>query len=132
VEWAAEEFQTRTGIKCQLERPDADIAMDTASATALFRIVQQTLTNVARHANASEVNIRLTEEHGQLTLVVRDNGRGIGEEHLSSNRSLGLLGMRERVLLIAGELTISGSPGRGTTVRVRIPHSDGGKAGADK
>jgi signal transduction histidine kinase len=132
VEWAAEEFQTRTGIKCQLERPDADIAMDTESATALFRIVQETLTNVARHANASEVNIRLTEEHGQLTLEVHDNGRGIGEGQLAGNRSLGILGMRERALLIGGELTISGPPGLGTTVRVRIPHSDSGKAGAGK
>jgi signal transduction histidine kinase len=79
VEWAAEEFQARTGIKCHLDRPDADIGMDTGSATALFRIVQETLTNVARHANASKVNVRLAEEHGQLTLEVRDNGRGISE-----------------------------------------------------
>ncbi len=132
VEWAAEDFQVRTGIKCHLDRPDADIAVDTESATALFRIVQEALTNVARHANASEVNIRLAEEHGRLTLEVRDNGRGIGDEELSGNRSLGILGMRERALLAGGELTISGSPRLGTTIRVRIPHSDGGKAGADK
>lgn len=132
VEWAAEEFQARTGIKCHLDRPDADIGMDTESATALFRIVQETLTNVARHSNASEVNIRLAEEHGQLTLEVRDNGRGISQGQLSGNRSLGILGMREWALLAGGELTISGSPGQGTTVRVRIPHSDGGKAGAGK
>ena len=130
VEWAAEEFQARTGINCHLDRPDANIGMDTQSATALFRIVQETLTNVVRHANASEVNIRLAQEHGQLVLEVRDNGRGISEEQLSGNRSLGILGMRERALLIGGELTMSGSPGKGTTVTVRIPHSDGGKAGA--
>ena len=132
VEWAAEEFQARTGIKCHLNQPDADIGMDTETATALFRIVQETLTNVARHANSTEVNIRLADEHGQLILEVRDNGRGISEEQLSGNRSLGILGMRERVLLIGGELTISGSPGQGTIVRVRIPHSDGGKAGAGR
>ena len=132
VEWAAEEFQARTGIKCHLDRPDADIGMDTERATALFRIVQETLTNVARHANAGEVNIRLAEEHGQVTLEVRDNGRGISEGQLSGNRSLGILGMRERALLIGGELTISGSPGHGTTVRVRIPRSDGGKTGAGR
>jgi signal transduction histidine kinase len=129
AEWVAEEFQARTGIRCHLDRPDSVIGMDAESATALFRIVQESLTNVARHANASEVNIRLTDERGKLILEVRDNGRGIGEEQLSNNRSLGILGMRERVLLIGGELTISGSPGQGTTVRVRIPHSDGGKAG---
>lgn len=132
VEWAAEEFQARSGIKCSLARPDADIGLDTESATALFRIVQETLTNIARHANASEVNIRLTDERGQLTLEVRDNGRGISEDQLSGSRSLGILGMRERVLLIGGELTISGSPGQGTTVRVRIPRSAGGKDGTGK
>jgi len=124
VEWAAEEFQARTGIKCHIDLSDADIAIDSERATALFRIFQETLTNVARHANATEVNVRLAEENGYLTLEVRDNGRGIGDEQLSP-RSLGILGMRERALLIGGEFNISGSPGQGTTVRVRIPKATG-------
>ncbi len=124
VEWAAEEFQARTGIKCHIDLADADIAIDPERATALFRIFQETLTNVARHANATEVNVRLSEEDGYLVLEVRDNGRGIGREQLSA-RSLGILGMRERALLIGGELNISGSPGQGTMVRVRIPKAGG-------
>jgi signal transduction histidine kinase len=121
VEWAAEEFQARTGTTCELSLPGVDIALDPERATALFRILQETLTNVARHTNATRVDIRLAQENGDLILEVNDNGQGIGEEHPSESRSLGILGMRERALLLGGELTISGEPGKGTTVRVRIP-----------
>jgi PAS domain S-box-containing protein len=124
VEWAAEEFQARTGTKCELSLPGVDIALDPERATALFRILQETLTNVARHTNAARVDVRLAQENGNLILEVHDNGQGIGEEHLSESRSLGILGMRERALLLGGELTISGAPGKGTTVRVRIPQPD--------
>jgi signal transduction histidine kinase len=123
LEWAAEDFQTRTGTRCRVDLPDADIALDPERATALFRIFQETLTNVARHADATQVDVRLGKENGNLILEVRDNGKGISEEHLSAWRSLGILGMRERVLLLGGTLTISGTPGNGTTVRVLIPDS---------
>jgi signal transduction histidine kinase len=79
------------------------------------------LTNVARHAEATHVNVRLAREDSSLILEVRDNGKGIGEERLSAGRSLGILGMRERALLLGGELVISGAPGDGTTIRVLIP-----------
>jgi PAS domain S-box-containing protein len=121
VEWASEEFQARTGIKCRISLPDADIAIDPECATALFRIFQETLTNVARHANATRVNVRLTKEDGNLTLQVHDNGKGISEEQLSAASSLGILGMRERASLLGGELTITGAPGKGTTAIARIP-----------
>ena len=121
VEWAAEEFQARTGTKCEVSLPGMDIALDPERATALFRILQETLTNIARHANATRVDVRLAQENGDLILEVHDNGQGIGEEQLSTGSSLGILGMRERALLLGGELTISGEPGKGTTVRVRIP-----------
>jgi PAS domain S-box-containing protein len=121
VEWAAEEFQARTGIKCHVTLPDVDIAMDPERATALFRIFQETLTNVARHANATQVNIRLVQ-NGDLSLEVRDDGKGIPEKQLSAGQSLGILGIRERALLLGGELTISGGPGKGTIVKVRIPN----------
>jgi PAS domain S-box-containing protein len=121
VEWAAEEFEARTGTKCHVSLPNADIAMDPEHATAIFRIFQETLTNVARHANATEVNVRLAEENGDVSLEVRDNGKGISEEELSAGTSLGILGMQERALLLGGELTINGVPRKGTTVRVRIP-----------
>ena len=123
VEWVAEEFQARTGTKVQVSLPDADIAMDQERATALFRILQETLTNVARHANATQVDVRLANENGNLLLEVRDNGRGISEEQLSGGKSLGVLGMRERASLLGGEITISSLPGKGTTVSVRIPEA---------
>ena len=124
VEWAAEDFQARTGTNCEVSLPGVDIALDPERATALFRILQETLTNVARHANATRVDVRLAQQNENLILEIRDNGQGIGEEHLSESRSLGILGMRERALLLGGELTISGTPGKGTTVRVQIPLPD--------
>ena len=123
VEWAAEEFAARTGTKCLLDLFPEHIAIDSEIATAVFRIFQETLTNVARHANASEVKVQLAEEDGDLTLHVHDNGRGIGEDELVSANSLGILGMRERALLLGGTLTITGELGKGTTVRLRIPEA---------
>jgi len=125
VEWAAEEFQARTGTKCEVSLPDADIAMDPECTTALFRIFQETLTNVARHAKATKVSARLSKESGNVFLEVQDNGRGIDEKHLSAARSLGIMGMRERALLLGGDFTVRGAPGKGTTVEVRIPNADG-------
>jgi PAS domain S-box-containing protein len=121
VEWAAGEFAARAGTKCQLELPQDDVGIDQERATAVFRIFQETLTNVARHAHATEVHVRLVEDHGNLTLEVRDNGDGVSQEQLASGSSLGILGMRERTLLLGGEFAITGALGAGTTVRVRIP-----------
>lgn len=121
VEWAAEQFESMTGTTCLLELPADLVNIDPERATAVFRIFQETLTNIARHANASEVHVRLAREDGQLSLEVRDNGVGIREEKLSGSASLGILGMRERAHLLGGQLTVSGSPARGTLVRLRIP-----------
>jgi len=123
LEWAAEDFQTRTGTRCRVDLPDVNIALDPERATALFRIFQETLTNVARHANATQVDVRLGKENGNLILEISDNGKGISDEELTAKTSLGILGMRERVLLLGGTLTISGTPGKGTTVSVLIPAS---------
>jgi signal transduction histidine kinase len=123
IEWAGEGFASRTGTRCRLDLPQDDIAVDPERATAIFRILQETLTNVARHADASEVDVRLAKEDGGLILEVHDNGKGITEDQLSNGKSLGILGMRERAMLLGGELTISGLPGNGTTVRVRIPET---------
>ena len=79
---------------------------------------------MARHASASEVSVRLSKEGSNLFLEVHDNGKGIGGEQLSGGKSLGIAGMRERALLLGGEFTISGAPGQGTTVKVRIPDID--------
>jgi PAS domain S-box-containing protein len=121
LEWGAEEFQARTGIECLVSAPAPDAAIDADSATALFRIFQETLTNVVRHAGASRVRAVLSEDAGHLTLEVRDNGRGIREDQLSAAGSLGILGMRERASLRGGDLIIAGDDQGGTTVRVRIP-----------
>jgi len=132
MEWAAEEFQSRTKMKVDVRLPDVEIAIDTERSTALFRIFQETLTNVVRHANATQVNVRLAEENGFLLLEVHDNGRGIGPDQPSTGTSLGILGMRERALLLGGEFIIGGSPGKGTTVRVRIPKANRGQAEVGK
>jgi two-component system sensor histidine kinase UhpB len=121
VEWVAEDFQARTGTKVQLTLPEVDLIIDRERATALFRILQEILTNVARHANATHVNVRLVKEHGSLILEVHDNGKGVSKEELSAGRSLGILGMRERALLLGGKLAIGGAPALGTKVTVRIP-----------
>ena len=104
--------------------PNVDITVDADRATALFRIFQETLTNVARHAKATQVNIRLAKENGNLALEVHDNGLGISEEQLSAGKSLGILGMRERARLLGGEFIIRSVPGGGTTVRARIPRAE--------
>ena len=132
IEWAGEEFGARTGTKCRLELPSDDIAIDQEKATAIFRIFQETLTNIARHANANEVRARLATEDCNVTLEVRDNGVGIHEEKLRKGGSLGILGMRERVTLLGGDLTITSSPGNGTAVLVRIPQGPGNQEGTQR
>jgi signal transduction histidine kinase len=125
IEWAAEVFEGRTGTKCRLDLPREEITIDPTVATAVFRIFQETLTNVARHANASELQVRLAKVDNDLILEVQDNGKGIAEASLASGESLGILGMRERALLFGGELEINSAQGGGTKVRVRIPERAG-------
>jgi len=123
VEWVAKEFQTRTGTKVHVSLPNVEIAMDPERDTALFRILQETLTNVARHASATQVDVRLAKEDGTLILEVRDNGKGIRQDQLSGGKSFGVLGMQERAVMLGGEINITGIPGKGTTVSVRIPET---------
>jgi signal transduction histidine kinase len=123
-EWAGEEFGARTGITCRLDVPSEDIVVDPERATAIFRIFQEALTNIARHSDANEVRARLAAEGAHLTLEVYDNGKGISQETLRKG-SLGILGMRERATLLGGDLSIMCPPGQGTEVRVRIPQVAG-------
>jgi signal transduction histidine kinase len=129
MEWQAQEFQTRTGIACALTLPSNDVAMDRKRSTAMFRIFQETLTNVARHSNATHVSIILKKESGGMSLIVKDNGRGITEGEISDSKSLGLVGMRERALLLGGEFCIKGVPEKGTIVNVRVPTHETGETG---
>lgn len=121
IEWQANEFQSRTGIPCAVASTLHDATWDQDFSTVFFRIFQETLTNIIRHAQATRVDVSLAEENGQLVLTVSDNGRGISEEEIANTRSIGLVGMRERAMLIGGDIAIHGAPGKGTTVTARAP-----------
>jgi len=123
IEWQIQEFEKRTGIVCHFHSSLKHLDLDAERSTAVFRIFQETLTNVVRHAEATQVNIYLREEDDSLVLEVQDNGRGMTGRELSGSgtKSLGLLGMRERATMLDGEVNIIGRQGKGTTVGVRIP-----------
>jgi signal transduction histidine kinase len=121
IKWMAKNFQNRTGISCKVVVQGADKIPDATRATAIFRIVQEALTNVMRHAAASQVIVTLEKKDNILIAEVRDNGIGIKEGRIFDSKSLGLTGIRERVLLLGGEAVISGKPGEGTVVRVTLP-----------
>lgn len=123
VEWQAGQFQARTGIVVSCDCHLENVELSHEQATAVFRIFQEALTNVLRHARATRVEVALKREAAWLVLTVSDDGRGMTAEELSGSRTLGLLGMRERANLVGGELDIRGEEGRGTTVTVRIPVS---------
>ncbi len=121
IGWQARDFQLRTGIRCNVNLPPDSDGLDQERSTAVFRIFQEVLTNVARHANATRVDVFMRQDADTLTLEVQDNGRGISAAEMRGSKSLGLLGMRERVLLFSGKLDINGSRGRGTQVTVSLP-----------
>jgi signal transduction histidine kinase len=124
IEWQSEEFEKRTGIPCTITIDPKDITFDRDRNTALFRILQEALTNIARHAQAAEVNISLQLKDGRIELNVQDDGRGIREEELESPQAFGLMGLRERAIMFGGNAIIRGFPGKGTTVSVSIPAED--------
>src|SRR5271157_2616779 len=121
VEWVAADLQKRTEIGCEASVPDQGLAMDRERSTALFRILQESLTNVARHAQATKVEIRLWREADEVILTVRDNGHGVQLSELRDPHSIGLLGMRERASMLEGRCAIKAQAGGGTTVEVRLP-----------
>ncbi|HZR47874.1 MAG TPA: PAS domain-containing protein, partial [Candidatus Manganitrophaceae bacterium] len=121
IEWQAQEFEKRTGISCRLSIAPEDLTADPERSTAIFRILQEALTNVARHAKAGQVDIQLLREEPSLVLKVRDDGIGITEDQATHSKSLGLLGIRERVRLWGGKVTIRGVKGKGTEVHVQLP-----------
>ena len=121
VEWQAQDFQTRTGIPCKLRLLAQQVVVAPNVSTALFRIFQETLTNVARHANASRTEVVLQKQRDGLVLLIRDNGQGFDAADPSFSKSLGLLGMRERAAMLGGQLKITSAPGQGTSVAAWIP-----------
>ncbi len=125
IEWQAKDFQDRTGIKCHLGRMEEDIQLSDETATAVFRVFQESLTNVARHAHATAVKVGVERIDGRLVMEIEDNGKGIDLATINAVRSLGIIGMQERVRLLNGELTIDAPKGPGTTVRVEVPIANG-------
>jgi signal transduction histidine kinase len=123
IEWQAREFSRRTGIRCAVTTQADRLTLAPEQTTAAFRIFQEILTNVARHAHASRVNVRLESSGKEVILEASDNGRGIRESEIDGAKSLGLVGMRERALLLGGALELCGVPGKGTTITVRLPQS---------
>ncbi len=121
IEWQAQQFETHTGIRCQLFLPEKDLVLDKERSTAIFRIFQETLTNVARHAGATIVQTSLVASENNIALITHDNGMGFDSSAVERQGSLGLLGMKERTHLLGGDFKISSSPGKGTTVVVHIP-----------
>ena len=121
LESQAQEFESRTGIRCSVTLPQDLPTLDADRATAIFRIFQESLTNVARHARATCVEACLERNQNQLIFQVRDNGKGFDPQEAAARRSLGLVGMQERALLLSGDLKIEGIPGAGTTLTLRIP-----------
>jgi PAS domain S-box-containing protein len=120
VEWQVQEFQARSGIQCKVRLLTQEVVALNAS-TAMFRIFQETLTNVTRHAKATRVEVVLQKQRDRLVLLIRDNGRGFDRADPSLSKSPGLLGMRERAAILDGRVNISSAPGKGTTVTAWIP-----------
>ena len=128
IEWQGEEFQNRTGIKCEMTIIPSDIILDPDRSTAIFRIFQETLTNVARHARATKIKVTLRKKARKIELRVKDNGKGITEKQMADSKSFGLIGIRERVQFFGGAVEIKGIPDKGTTVIATIPLSGEGEA----
>jgi PAS domain S-box-containing protein len=121
AEWLLASFQERTGVVCRLEAPAEDLAMDDDRTTAVFRILQESLTNIARHAQAGNVTVTLARDNDELCMRVQDDGVGFDAALVRAKKTFGLMGMRERAMVLGGISTIDSRPDGGTTLTVRIP-----------
>lgn len=121
IEWQSLEFQKLTSIRCRLFLTKEDISLNEQKAIAIFRIFQEILTNIARHSNATRVDIHLETDGNNLILTVADNGKGVRTEDITSKRSLGIIGMKERANATNGKLSIHGIANIGTTVTLTVP-----------
>jgi PAS domain S-box-containing protein len=124
LEWQAAEFRKRSKIPCTLAVQPPGVQLNREQSTALFRVFQEALTNVSRHAEATNVAARLEEDNGEVVLTVADDGKGITKPQIASQTSFGIMGIKERIDQLGGTVAITGSPGQGTTIRVSIPRAD--------
>src|SRR3972149_5265729 len=124
IQWYMSEFQKRARIRCKCLLSKEDIQMNKNRTTAVFRILQEAMTNVARHSEATKVTVEVKKDEDTMIMKIEDNGKGINEEKINDPFSFGLLGMQERTLYLGGELKISGTPNKGTRVMATIPISE--------
>jgi signal transduction histidine kinase len=125
IEWHLQEFQERTSIQCDLHCLVEQTGLDPDSGVVVYRIIQEALTNVARHAQAGQVRLSISEEPDRFILQVADNGRGITQDEIISQGSLGIHGMQERARLLGGDVSIRGEPGTGTVLTLHLPIRQG-------
>ncbi|MCH7639635.1 MAG: PAS domain-containing protein, partial [Bacteroidetes bacterium] len=121
LQWQAQEFKSRSGIDIKFKSNIKKIKVDKNTSTALFRIFQEALTNITRHARATQVDVNIEKKERIFSLKVTDNGVGISSDIGDKSKSFGLLGMKERALMLGGEVEVNGADGKGTTVKARIP-----------
>jgi PAS domain S-box-containing protein len=125
IEWLVDEFEKRSGIPCKVKVEDGEVRLAEDRSIVLFRILQESLTNISRHANARNVEISLRRDGTNVRLDIKDDGRGFDTEAAGKKKTFGLLGIRERVIMLHGSLSITSSPGEGTQVSVSIPVNGG-------
>jgi signal transduction histidine kinase len=123
LDWQSSEFQKRTEIECKFQSETTEQNFEKGIATGIFRIFQETLTNVARHAQATSIRSTLEKDNGTIILTINDNGKGFDVKQLKGKRTLGIVGMGERASMMGGELKINSMPGHGTTTILRVPVS---------
>ena len=124
LDWHVTQFQERTGIRSTFESGIDDLKLTPDTAAALFRVVQEALTNVVRHARARQVRVSLKSGAGVLRIAITDDGRGLDRHQINDRKSFGIVGMRERVHRIGGEFNIFSGPGRGTRLEIAAPLHD--------
>jgi len=121
IEWQTEEFEKMTSVKCSLVIPKEELILEKNKSTAIFRIFQESLTNIARHSQATQIQISLLHYQSNISLEIQDNGRGITQDQIKDFKSLGIHGMEERAMVFGGQVYIEGIAGKGTKVKVEIP-----------
>ncbi len=123
IEWQVEEFQKRTGIRCKLQSNAEKVEFSPEASAALFRVAQEALTNIVRHAAASSAQVDLMSDGRDLRMSITDDGKGITEERINDLRSLGIVGMKERISRVGGEFRIRSQRGQGTRIEISLPNN---------
>jgi signal transduction histidine kinase len=121
IEWQVSEFRRSSGIRCDLVMEEKELTVDDATATSLFRVLEEALDNVLQHAHAVRILIKVSEDNGILLMKISDNGIGIDEGYRSIHNGFGLVGVEERILALGGQFMIDSAPGKGTSLTIRIP-----------